>query len=147
MLQAAGTRVDRAKIAGPVVEVYPAATLPMWDQRSKGYKGNEHSAASGTEFLIGFAGTFRVEDREVLGPLDSEKLHIGSPDSARFIPLLPLIEDRTDPRVATRVIYFYNRLERDGQARMVTHQHAATSEISVEETATLPAWVRAAFNR
>ncbi len=51
-LREVGVPVDRSDVHGAVVEVYPAASLAMWDLPNKGYKGKKNDSAEVRKCLL-----------------------------------------------------------------------------------------------
>jgi type I restriction enzyme M protein len=66
--------------------------------------------------------------------LESGSLFIGREGTASPLPLLPVFTLHHGPAEEISTGYFFNRLERDGTARLVSYQVSGASELSVPST-------------
>ena len=71
--------------------------------------------------LMGSNSEFLKETRSMGSWLDVERLYLTKKDSGRALKLIPLIQVGPSPQSAKNACYFFNRLERNGNARFVSY--------------------------
>jgi type I restriction enzyme M protein len=84
--------------------------------------------------LTGSRVPFKSAEWEFGQMLDDGQLFIGRSGAASPLALLPIFSLQPGPTEEVSTGYFFNRLEGDGSARLVSYQTSGASEITVPQT-------------
>jgi hypothetical protein len=79
--------------------------------------------------LMGSNSEFLRENRVMNIPLEVECLYICSAQSSNALRLLPLIQIGPSPQSVRNACYFFNRLERGGEARFISYHYLDKPEL------------------
>lgn len=104
-----------------------------WDQvrliRALHCKPRRGQFETDVAVLLGSNSEFLKESWSMASWLDVERLHIASGDGRLALQLVPLMQVGRSPSSAKNACYFFNRVEKDGSLRFISHHFAEESEL------------------